>query len=571
LGRNSEVGILVNPSTIYGEFSGEHFASVGVGTTHAVFMTGSGKVYGCGSADQGKLGLNGTVTSPTVGTLTPMIDGNNVLAGKTIISAKGGSRVSVLLTSDGKVYTTGSNNLGGLGVPNSNTQHDSPKPISDNNGVLVGKSVASISVGSDAVLLVTSDGLLRAFGFNGNYQLGDGSNVYHFTPIAPSPTVFANRFIVQASVGVSHALALQSDGTVLSWALNAGVASRSSLSIYPGVIDDPSGHLNSKVIHVSAGNLASILITEDGRGFGFGYNSAGQLCTGNTNNQEFVAPFANNSLFFTKAQTGADVTLLLTSDGKVYACGSSSFGQTGLNRTSPGALVPTELTILHNLHSGVAVDVGVACNGRSMFVVMNASTTVETTSVAPTVAPNPASTILPIAPLVIVRKVSLSTTLIGDSSKIPQPTSGDALVLFASTDGNSKSQIGATPESYFVSSRVLKATYTFNVASVSSAVSIEMVSSDGKKVTVNVATSGTVNVDLSTFFTSAPRRGNQVIIGGKPITFTMNVLTPNVPANIAKTSATVTLEVETLSVGVASSLEFLTTVILAIVCLFVST
>jgi alpha-tubulin suppressor-like RCC1 family protein len=550
---------------------------VGVGISHAIFLTGSGKVYGSGFADQGRLGLNGTETSTTIGVLTPMIDGYNVLAGKTVISAKGGSRVSVLLTSDGKVFTTGTNTNGGLGVPNINTQHASPRPINDTNGVLIGKSVVSIAVGSDTVLLVTSDGLLRAFGYNGNYQLGDGTSMNQLTPIAPSPSIFANRFIVQASVGVSHTLALQSNGTVLSWGLSTGHISRSSNANIPNVIEDPSGHLNSKRVgYISAGSQGSILITDDGRGFGFGTNYAGQLCTGNTNDQAFVAPFANNSLFFTKAQAGVGVTLLLAIDGKVYACGSSSHGQSGLNRTSPNALVPTELTTLYGFYSGKAVDIGVACNGISSFVVMNASTT-EMTTTAPTVAPNPTSTILPTtvvpttAPLIVVRKVSLSTTVIGDSSKIPQPTSGDSLVLFTSSDGTSKSQIGATPESYFVSSKILKATYTFNVASVSSAVTIEMVSSDGKRVTASVATSGTVNVDLSTFFTSAPRRGNQVIIGGKPITFTMNVLTPNVPANIAKTSATVTLEVETQSVGVASSLEFLTTLILAIVCLFVST
>jgi hypothetical protein len=530
--------------------------SASVGGNHGLFLTANGKVYGSGLAYQGRLGLNDSTISSTTnyGTLIPMIDGFNVLAGKTVTMVHAGNQISVLLTSDGKVYTCGTNIFGGLGVANINAQHDSPKPINDTNGVLVGKSVITMAVRGDTVLLVTSDGSVRGFGFNTNYELADGTTFDRYNPVAVAPNVFSNRFIVQVALGTSHFLALQNNGTVLSWGTLAHLG-RSGTANIPDVIEDPNGNLTSRrVVNIAAGYGFSILITDDGRGFSFGpFNGNGQLCTGDVFTYTRVQPFAANSLFFVKAQAGDANTLLLTNDGKVYACGRASQGTLGLNRTTPDALVPTELTTLVGFFGGKASNIALTTGLNSAFVVMNATdaTAAPTTTRSPTVTPT--TTASPTTSrFSVTRKVALTTTITGDSSKIPQATSSDTFVLYASGDGTAKSQIIGTPESYTVASKVFSAMFTFNIASVSTAISMEIVSSDGKKVSVT-ASASTVTVDISAFFTSTARRENQVIIGGKPITFTMNVLTPNIAANVAKTSATVTLTVDKPSVGGACS------------------
>ncbi len=534
-------------------------------------------MYGSGLADVGRLGLNISI-SASFSTLVPMVDGYNVLAGKKVIMAAAGVYVSVLLTNDGQVFTYGHNSAGGLGVSGTNTIHYSPKPISDNNGLLIGKNVTQISVGYDTTLLVTSDGLIRCFGSNSNYNLGDGTITTQYTVSVPSPNgILPGRFFVQVSAGPAHSLALQDNGTVISWGASTNYLGRLGTATVPGVVEDPSNLIgNRKIVQISAGYQYSILVANDGRAFAFGSsNFYGQMCTGNTLTYSNPQPLAAtaNGLFFIKAQCGTQTTLMLTNDGRVYACGDSSNYVTGFNYTTPN---PTSPTLVNTL-GGLATNIHLTGSGsQSGFVVLGDVTTtaapsvvptsMQTTSSAPTREP---TTVSPKSePLIITRKVSLSATVTGDSSKIPQPTSSDSLVIFSSTDGTAKSQILATPEAYIVSTQVLKATYTFNVASVNSAVSVELSSSDGKKVTTTVTNSGTVNVDVSSFFTRNVRRGNQVIIGGKPITFTMNVLTPNVPTNIAKVSATVTLAVEKPTGGASSSVSY-SWMLLAVICVVI--
>ncbi len=506
-----------------------------------------------------------------------MVDGYNVLAGKKVIMAAAGAYVTVLLTNDGQVFTYGYNTFGGLGVSGTTTVHDAPKPVSDYNAFLIGKNITQISVGYDTTLMITSDGLIRCFGYNGAYNLGDGSSVNKYTVSAPSSNgILPGRFFVQVSAGISHSLALQDNGTVISWGASNSYLGRFGSAFFPGIVEDPSNLIgNRKIVYISAGQHFSVLVANDGRAFAFGStNSYGQMCVGNNVAYSNPQPFAAsaNGLFFVKAQCGTFATLMLTSDGRVYSCGDSSSYNTGLNTTTPNPTSPTLVNTIGNFFGGLATNIHMtSSSGQAGFIILgNVTTTaptavptsVQTTSSAPTTV-SPKS-----EPLIITRKVSLSTTVTGDSSKIPQPTSSDSLVIFSSTDGTAKSQIVATPEAYIVSTQVLKATYTFNVASVSSAVSVELSSSDGKKVTTTVTNSGTVNVDVSAFFTRNVRRGNQVIIGGKPITFTMNVLTPNVPANIAKVSATVTLAVEKPTGGASSSVSY-SWMILAVICVVI--
>jgi alpha-tubulin suppressor-like RCC1 family protein len=86
------------------------------------------------------------------------------LAGKTVVAVAAGYTHSMALTSDGQVFTWGANDSGQLGNDSFN---DSlvPVPVST-NGVLAGKSVAAIAAGVSHCLALTTDGQVVAWGGN---------------------------------------------------------------------------------------------------------------------------------------------------------------------------------------------------------------------------------------------------------------------------------------------------------------------------------------------------------------------------------------------------------------------
>jgi hypothetical protein len=142
----------------------------------------------------------------------------------------------------------------------------------------------------------------------------------------------------------------------------------------------------------------------------------------------------------------------------------------------------------------------------------------------------------------------VSATITGDANIIPKANSTDTTVLYATADGKTKSQIIVVPPQYTIASTsiVSVVTLTFEVVSLGAPVTIEILAVDSDqvvvgRVTVDVLKVGSLPVDVSKLFIA--RRFRQIVIGGKAITFTMNVLTPNVPIEVSKSATSVSLAV----------------------------
>jgi alpha-tubulin suppressor-like RCC1 family protein len=91
-------------------------------------------------------------------------------AGVTVTSVRAGCDHSVALTSAGTVMAWGNNDFGQLG---NGTTTSSGQPV----GVMLpaGTKVASISAGCSDGLVRTASGKVLAWGYNGDGELGDGS------------------------------------------------------------------------------------------------------------------------------------------------------------------------------------------------------------------------------------------------------------------------------------------------------------------------------------------------------------------------------------------------------------
>ncbi len=298
-----------------------------------------------GYNDNGRLGDNTTMTrrSPV-----PVVQAG-VLAGKTIVQLARGGGHTLALTSEGKVYSWGYNQFGGLG---DSTSIDRLEPVAVNtaNGssALFGKTVIAIAAGNAHSLALCSDGSIAAWGYNVYGQIGDATTTDRLSPVAvntASGTSFLfGKSVTAIAVGSMHNLALCSDGTVAAWGLNSNnhlgdttYINRSS-PVAVNTVAGTSILYGKTVTALAAGNQHSLALCSDGTVAAWGANNNGQL--GDNSTFPHSVPVAVNTTSGTSAIFGRVVTSLaagdshsiaLCSDGTVVAWGANNYGQLGDN------------------------------------------------------------------------------------------------------------------------------------------------------------------------------------------------------------------------------------------------
>ncbi len=146
-------------------------------------MSASGQVWGFGGNQRGQLG-NGT-TSTTNATAVQFILPSGVTAVDVVNTAVGGEtspyRNTYVIGSNGKVYGAGANDFGQLG---DGTTTDRSNPVA--MSVIDGSSIIAKQVltGFGTTVVLTTNGKIYTVGNNGNGQLGDGTTTNSSTPKA---------------------------------------------------------------------------------------------------------------------------------------------------------------------------------------------------------------------------------------------------------------------------------------------------------------------------------------------------------------------------------------------------
>ena len=185
---------------------------------HTVALTSDGRVYSWGTNSYGQLGNNYTNNSNTPTTISL-----GALAGKTVTQIAAGSNHTAALASDGTVYTWGLNNYGQLG---NNTTANSLVPAAvTTTGALAGKTVTQIAAGSNFTAALASDGTVYTWGYNGNGQLGNNTTTNSSVPVAATTTgALSGKTVTQVAAGNDYVLALASDNTLSAWGNNSNGA-----------------------------------------------------------------------------------------------------------------------------------------------------------------------------------------------------------------------------------------------------------------------------------------------------------------------------------------------------------
>jgi len=281
----SNIPITVNAS---GALAGKTITQAAFGLSHSILLASDGKVYTSGRNTWGQLGNGnfGTNSNLPVAVVT-----SGALAGKSILQVAAGQTHSLALSSDGKIYGWGQNNFGQIGISNASSSNV-PVPV-DTSGVLSGKTIIQIASGIYHSIALASDGTIYGWGRNGFGQLGDGEiNALNNPPVAVDMSgALSGKTVIQIAAGGNHSLALASDGSIYTWGQNwygqlgAGDNSASEIPVPTPVVTN--GALSGKTItKIDAGYGFSIALASDGTVFTWGDNFRGQLGNGNNNNSK---------------------------------------------------------------------------------------------------------------------------------------------------------------------------------------------------------------------------------------------------------------------------------------------
>jgi alpha-tubulin suppressor-like RCC1 family protein len=225
------------------------------------------------------------------------------------------------LKADGSVWSWGSNNWGMLGDPSfAGSRRATPGQVPGLTDVV------AISGGGQHSLALKRDGTIWSWGQNTWGQLGDGTSTDRTSPVQVSQTSGLTN-AVEIAAGVTHSLALASDGSIWIWGLD-GLTQFGGLPVH---VNNLSG-----IAQIAAGAFSATLKTDGepaGQVWTFGYNGFGNLGDGTKTDRTASVPVIGLSNGVAIA-AGDSHGLAVTSGGSVSAWGSNSLGQLGDGTTT---------------------------------------------------------------------------------------------------------------------------------------------------------------------------------------------------------------------------------------------
>ena len=291
-----------------------------------------GRAFCWGMNGNGQLGNGTTVnsSSPTA------VDSSGVLAGKSVTSVSSGSQSACALA-QGQVYCWGQNAYGQLG---NNSTIASLVPVAVNtSGVLAGKTVTAVASGASHVCVVAS-GQAYCWGRNFSGQLGNGTTTDSSVPVAVNTAGVLAGKTVTAVTAAGHSTCVLAQGAVYCWGMNdthgqLGNGTTTDSSVPVAV--NTAGVLAGKSITAIDAGWAHVCAVASNQVYCWGNNSNGQLGDNSTTNSS--VPVAVNTAGVLAGKTvtaiaGGTRSTCALAQGGVYCWGYNFTGQLGNNSTT---------------------------------------------------------------------------------------------------------------------------------------------------------------------------------------------------------------------------------------------
>ena len=233
-----------------------------------------------------------------------------------VIAAAAGTGYSMVLKQDGSVWTTGKESKGQLslfdGSVNSRHTFCTVKMIPAAKG---------IAAGDYHSMILSREGRVWAMGWNNYGQLGDG-----FTFDRPRfvPAIAFGTKALAVSAGDLHSVVLKQDGSVWATGRNFnGQLGDGSNTDRHGFVQVMSGG----AVYAAAGGYHTMVLKLDGSVWVTGWNSYGQLGDGSkTDRMSYVQVVSRGAKAIA---TGRRHSMILMQDGSVGATGYNEYGQLG--------------------------------------------------------------------------------------------------------------------------------------------------------------------------------------------------------------------------------------------------
>lgn len=313
-------------SHLQSQFDDFHHLQVSIGDHHLLILRPDGKLFGYGKNDHGELSVDTSQKFPEVKTVTA-IHTPSLL--KQVLAQ---SNLTLALSANGKhLYHCGTvNNI------TSFTEIATSLPVHE--------KMMQITYGNTCGWMHTSPGKLYRF------KICLQTNEAILTSI----TLPKNLQIKKMIAGDHHLVILSKQGQLYGCGANTNgqLALGNQVKYQKELVEIALPPSILKITDIAVGNTHTIVLTEEGTAYGCGKNQMGQL--GNNTKKPLFSltalniPLLDKKEKINKIATGNNHTVVLTSNGKLYHCGSNSDGQMNLGSDKECLLRFTDVEVQYD-------------------------------------------------------------------------------------------------------------------------------------------------------------------------------------------------------------------------------
>ncbi len=290
----------------------------------------------CRSASGQRLGEQDVIVSGAgvSATLRIKVIPQRQLLGTQSSSGSGSGGYNLMVTELGNVLAWGANHslvLGqGSGFGLTSTV---PLLVKNGEGTGVLNNIVSSSAGETDAMALTEAGQVLVWGELHDFARRGAKQLPSLVSNPANNGALNN--IVQVGVGAANAVALADDGRVFSWGRYAGQGVESEIK-FPNQPKNPDGTgALGGIVQVAAGFNHTLALAADGKVYAWGWNSYGETGRGTAQTQEVLpatVKLADGSELGNIVQVvaGYHYSLALAADGRVFAWGDNGYEQLGL-------------------------------------------------------------------------------------------------------------------------------------------------------------------------------------------------------------------------------------------------
>lgn len=301
---------------------GSGVSAVSGGQFHSLAVQ-NGAAIAWGDNTYGQLG-SGTIVYNAV---TPVAIAN--LNGG--VTAVAGGGYHSLAIQNGAVMAWGLNSVGQLGGGTIGGKNVTPQVVLGLDG-----GVSAIAAGLGHSLAI-QNGAAKAWGNNGDGQLGNGLTSTSATPVT---VIGLSSGVTAIAAGEDHSLAIQ-NGAAKAWGYN-GHGQLGNDTIISSSTPVTVIGLTSGVTAVAGGYNHSLAI-QNGNVYAWGDNDYGELGDGSTTFSSKPKLVLDTAASFTSVAAASSSSYALSADGSLWVWGSNSMGALGLGTTKVMYTTPQHL------------------------------------------------------------------------------------------------------------------------------------------------------------------------------------------------------------------------------------